>query len=152
MKAPWEAGIPGLPDDATAQLLERISRHQAVTRVVLYGSRALGRHHSGSDIDLCLEAPGMDLGELLELGAELDDLLLPWQVDLQMFHRLDHAPLQDHIARVGRDLWKRSGSRSTPPLQAIQQGGGGFAEGGGGPGKLPGIGDEENGSAGVVLA
>lgn len=108
MKAPWESGIPGLPDEATAQLLERISRHQAVIRVVLYGSRALGRHHSGSDIDLSLEAPGMGLGELLELGAELDDLLLPWQVDLQMFHRLDHAPLQDHIARVGRVLWKRA--------------------------------------------
>ena len=104
---PGEVVIPGLPDEATCQLLERIARHRAVKRVVLYGSRAMGRHHAGSDIDLCLEAPGMGLGELLELGAELDDLLLPWQVDLQVFHKLDHAPLQDHIARVGRVLWQR---------------------------------------------
>ena len=99
--------IPGLPDEATSQLLERIVRHRAVQRVVLYGSRAFGRHQSGSDIDLCLEAPGMELGELLELGADLDDLLLPWQVDLQLFHRLDHAPLQVHIAKVGQVLWRR---------------------------------------------
>jgi hypothetical protein len=33
---------------------------------------------SASDIDLCLEAPAMGLEELLELGGELDDLLLPW--------------------------------------------------------------------------
>ena len=86
---PGEASILGLPEEATTQLLERNVRHRAVHRVVLYGSRALGRHHSGPDIDLCLEAPGMGLGELLELGAELDDLLLPWQVDLQVFHKLD---------------------------------------------------------------
>lgn len=104
---PGEARIPGLPDEATSLLLETIVHHRAVQRVVLYGSRALGRHHSGSDIDLCLEAPGMGLGELLELGAELDDLLLPWMVDLQLSQMVDHAPLQDHITRVGRVLWQR---------------------------------------------
>jgi len=36
----------------------------------------------GSDIDLCLEAPALGLGELLLLGAQLDDLLLPWRIDL----------------------------------------------------------------------
>lgn len=35
----------------------------------------MGRHRSGSDIDLCLEAPALGLGELLLLSAELDDLL-----------------------------------------------------------------------------
>jgi predicted nucleotidyltransferase len=105
---PDEARIPGLPDEATSQVLERIVRHRAVQRVVLYGSRALGRHQGGSDIDLCLEAPGMGLGELLELGAEIDDLLLPWKVDLQLRHQIDHAPLLDHIGRAGRVLWERT--------------------------------------------
>jgi len=30
------------------------------------------------------KAPGMRLGELLVLGAALDDLLLPWPIDLQL--------------------------------------------------------------------
>ena len=37
----------------------------------------MGRHHSGSDVDLCLVAPTLQLDDLLLLGARLDDLLLP---------------------------------------------------------------------------
>ncbi len=49
--------IPGLPNEASEQLLLAISAHPLVQRVVLYGSRALGRQRSGSDVDLCLHAP-----------------------------------------------------------------------------------------------
>ena len=69
--------IPGLPEADSRRLLGLIQTHPSVKQVVLYGSRALGRQRPGSDIDLCLEAPAMTLGELLELGGALDDLLLP---------------------------------------------------------------------------
>ena len=35
------------------------------------------------------------------MGARLDDLLLPWRVDLQLQHRIDHPGLLAHIERVG---------------------------------------------------
>ncbi|WP_233130314.1 hypothetical protein [Synechococcus sp. 1G10] len=72
------------------------------------GSRALGQHRSGSVIDLCLEAPA--LGELLLLGAELDDLLLPWRIDLQLQHLIDHPTLLEGIARAGVVLWEQPGA------------------------------------------
>lgn len=96
--------IAGLPQQASDTILAVLATHPAIARVVLYGSRALGRHRSGSDIDLCLEAPTMDLSELLLLGAELDDLLLPWQIDLQLRHLIQHPGLLDHIDRVGIPL------------------------------------------------
>ena len=65
------------------------------------GSRAMERHHSGSDVDLCLVAPSLPLEDLLLLGARLDDLLLPWRFDLQLQHRIDHPGLLAHIERVG---------------------------------------------------
>ena len=55
--------IPGIPQADSQWLLELIRSHQHVQNVVLYGSRALGRQRAGSDIDLCLEAPSMELGE-----------------------------------------------------------------------------------------
>ena len=55
--------IPGIPKADSQQLLELIRSHPHVENVVLYGSRALGRQRGGSDIDLCLEAPSMKLGE-----------------------------------------------------------------------------------------
>jgi predicted nucleotidyltransferase len=96
--------IAGLPPDATAPILALLAEPPAIERVVLYGSRALGRQRPGSDIDLCLEAPEMGLAELLVLGAQLDDLLLPWRIDLQLRHLIRHPGLLEHIDRVGITL------------------------------------------------
>ena len=103
--------IAGLPDADSQLLLQHIQAHAAVQRVLLYGSRAMGRQRSGSDVDLCLEAEGMTLAELLKLGAELDDLLLPWRIDLQLHHLIDHEALLEHIDRVGLVLWERDYAR-----------------------------------------
>ncbi len=85
-------------------------------RVVLYGSRALGRQRSGSDVDLYLVAPGMTLAELLELGAVLEDLLLPWCIDLQLDPLISHAGLRGHIQRAGLVMWDRGPLHETPVL------------------------------------
>ena len=106
--------IPGIPQADSQQLLELISSHPHVQKVVLYGSLALGRQRAGSDIDLCLEAPSMELGELLELGGQLDVLLLPWQIDLQLRHLIAHEGLVAHIEQAGQLLWDRSSNERDP--------------------------------------
>ena len=106
--------IPGIPQADSQQLLELIRTHPHVEKVVLYGSRALGRQRAGSDIDICLVAPSMALGELLELGAQLDDLLLPWQIDLQLRHLISHEGLVAQIERAGQLLWERSANAKAP--------------------------------------
>ena len=59
---------------------------------------------SASIAGLPQEAPDMGLAELLVLGAQLDDLLLPWQIDLQLRHLIRHPGLLDHIDRAGITL------------------------------------------------
>ena len=71
--------------------------------VWLYGSRAMGRHRPGSDIDLTLVAPPLTHNDRLRLMTALDDLLLPWSIDLSLRHELPEA-LRAHVARVGRRL------------------------------------------------
>ncbi len=100
--------IPGLSAAHSEAILARLAQDAGVEAVVLFGSRALGRQRPGSDIDLCLQAPAMTLGHLLVLGATLDDLLLPWPIDLQLRHLIQHQPLLDHIDRAGITLWQRS--------------------------------------------
>ena len=41
------------------------------------------------------------------LMAAVDDLLLPWQVDLVLQHELPDD-LRGHVQRVGRCLWRRA--------------------------------------------
>ncbi|MBS0172627.1 MAG: nucleotidyltransferase domain-containing protein [Nitrospira sp.] len=91
----------GLPREAIGRIRDVLDGHPAILGCVLYGSRALGNYRKGSDIDLCLDAPAMSLAELLKIENEIDDLLLPWKVDLTVRQRIDNTALLDHIDRVG---------------------------------------------------
>ena len=64
----------------------------------------MGREQPGSDLDLCLEAPQLSHSDRLRLLDAVDDLCLPWQVDLVLRHELP-AEREEHVQRVGRCLW-----------------------------------------------
>lgn len=98
--------VPGLPAEASDRLLALLARDPAVEQVWLYGSRAMGRHRPASDIDLTLKGPALSHDDLLELMAAVDDLLLPWQVDLSVYAELTDD-LRAHVDRVGLLLLER---------------------------------------------
>jgi predicted nucleotidyltransferase len=91
----------GLTDEALGRIRAVLAAHRGVERAVLYGSRAKGNFRDGSDIDLCLVGASLSLAQQLQIDAELDDLLLPYKIDLSRFHALDNPALIDHIERVG---------------------------------------------------
>jgi len=41
---------------------------------------------------------------------ELADLLLPWKIDIAVRHRIDDPDLLEHIARIGKTLYRRENS------------------------------------------
>ena len=78
--------------------------HPLIEKVLVYGSRAKGNFRPNSDIDLTVIAPKMSLTEILKIENEIDDLLLPYKVDLSLFHKIDNKSLIDHIQRVGKEF------------------------------------------------
>ncbi|AUN93909.1 nucleotidyltransferase family protein [Pseudazoarcus pumilus] len=94
----------GLPPGVLPRILAVLRAWPQIGTVTLFGSRALGTFRTGSDIDLCLTAPGLGLSELLQIETQIDDLLLPWKVDLLLRHQIDNPDLLDHIDRVGVEL------------------------------------------------
>lgn len=97
----------GLSDHALKLLREFFSADPRIERAIVYGSRAIGNFRNGSDIDITLDAPGMDFDGFVRLCAEIDDLMLPWQIDLSLLSHIDNPDLLKHIARVGKPLWTR---------------------------------------------
>ncbi len=73
----------------------------------LYGSRALGSYREGSDIDLTLLGE-IDLTTLNHISLKLDDLLLPYEIDLSVFDEIENAELREHIQRVGKVFYQRA--------------------------------------------
>lgn len=98
----------GLSPATVAAIQSVLARYPEVDTAVLYGSRAKGTHRPGSDIDLTLT--GDDLGHALltRIKNELDDLPLPYQIDLSLRSSLRHPALLDHIRRVGVPFHERT--------------------------------------------
>ncbi len=101
----------GLPAAAVAKIKDALATFPAIETATLYGSRALGSHRPGSDIDLTLAGDGLDARTLARLDGALDDLLLPWRFDLSLQSSLQSPELIDHIQRVGTLFYSR-GDRS----------------------------------------
>ena len=117
--SPAKHGKFGLPEEALNRILAIIAAQPEVETVRLYGSRAMGTHRSGSDIDLCLFAPQLDLWQMMKLAGTIDDLMLPWKVDLSLWHLIDNPNLRAHIERVGVPLAHRQLLETAPddPLE-----------------------------------
>lgn len=91
----------GLSDTTVERIREVLAHFPAVEKAVLYGSRAKGTHRPGSDIDLTLCGSGLGRTHLAQIDEALDDLLLPYNIDLSEMASLTHPALPDHIGRVG---------------------------------------------------
>lgn len=96
----------GLPREAAESIRRILRNHPDVEKAILYGSRAMETNRPGSDIDLTLIGD-LDYRELLVLETELDDLLLPYKIDLSLYRQLDNPSLIDHIQRVGKIVYQR---------------------------------------------
>jgi predicted nucleotidyltransferase len=103
----------GLSPDQRRAIQSVLARYPQVTAAVLYGSRAMGRQRPGSDIDLTLQGE-IDLFTLNEISNALDDLLLPFTIDLSAWNDIDNQELKDHIRRVGKTFWSPAHSATLP--------------------------------------
>ena len=78
----------GLSPETWSRIRKVLADAPEVVQAVLYGSRSLGAHHAASDIDLTLKGPALSHTRLNEIDVQLDDLLLPWKMDLSCFDQL----------------------------------------------------------------
>jgi predicted nucleotidyltransferase len=96
----------GLPERTLKQILDYFSHEPHILKVIVYGSRAMGREQPGSDIDLAIITDSeKDLSGKIKL--DLEDLPTPYLFDVIDYQKITHAPLQEHIDRVGKVLYTR---------------------------------------------
>jgi predicted nucleotidyltransferase len=96
-EAPVTTGLAPRELDLVRQVL---ARHPEVAGAILFGSRAKGTATAASDVDLALDGVDEPL-QAAAIARELDELPLPYRFDVQALSAIRHAPLLEHIARVG---------------------------------------------------
>lgn len=77
------------------------AQYSGIEQVIIYGSRARGNYKNGSDIDLSIIG-NLDYANLLRLETQLDDLLLPYKIDLSLRHKISNPDLLAHIVAEGK--------------------------------------------------
>jgi len=98
----------GLKPEVIHQIQTVFATFLDIKEAVLYGSRAKGNYKNGSDIDLTLkttnhvtEQRNKPTLSLTTVGATLDELDLPYSIDLSIYENINTADLIEHIDRVG---------------------------------------------------
>ncbi len=97
----------GLKDIELTKLNEVFAANERIERVVLYGSRAKGNYKPFSDVDITLEGAELTHTDLNRISLAIDDLLLPYQFDISIFHTLKNEALIDHIRRMGITIYEK---------------------------------------------
>jgi len=100
----------GLSDTELNKLRGIFSQYTDIEKVVLYGSRAKGNYKPFSDVDITLIGDTLTHNRLNKLSLDIDDLLLPYEFDISIFHTLKNNDLIEHIERVGITIYQKTDS------------------------------------------
>ena len=97
----------GLNDIEIQALRNLLASVPEVEEAIIYGSRARGTNRLASDIDLTLKGDDLTYLQLALLDEKIDDLYLPYFVDLSLYSMLKTPELLESIRREGKVFYNR---------------------------------------------
>ncbi len=98
----------GLNNQEIKILRDVLASVPEVEEAIIYGSRARGTNKVASDIDITLKGSNLTYLQLALLDAKIDDLYLPYFVDLSLFSMIKNTDLIESIEREGKVLYSNS--------------------------------------------
>lgn len=107
MKSKVDALNIGIKPEILNLVTAVFKTYEAIETVVLYGSRAKGTYHAGSDIDITLTGGKLNDSMVGRIEEDIDNLLLPYSFDISLWSQIDNADLRAHIERVGIIIYQR---------------------------------------------
>ena len=106
----------GLKESIIHRINAVLSRYPQVEKAILYGSRAKGNYENGSDIDLTLHGADLTLNVIYRILDDIDELFLPYTIDLSIFKDISDSDVIEHIQRLGVTFYDRD--ETIPELAA----------------------------------
>ena len=95
----------GLENETITAMHQVFAQYPQLEEVVLYGSRAKGNYKRGSDIDISLKGNALTFTDLLQIEGELDDLLLPYKIDISLYKHIKDTDVLEHIDNIGKPFF-----------------------------------------------
>jgi uncharacterized protein len=89
------------------QIISIFSDVSKIEEVIIFGSRVKGSFKPGSDIDLAVKGSNLTFDDLLKLYGKLDELNLPYKLDLILYNDINDKEVLSHIKRLGKVFYKK---------------------------------------------
>lgn len=97
----------GLSNQTLNKLKTIFKDNQKIEEAVIFGSRAKGNYREGSDVDIAVKGKQLNYQDLKQIELKTDELLLPYELNLVLFHSINNTELTEHIERAGITIYKR---------------------------------------------
>ncbi len=81
--------------------------NKKIETAIVYGSRAKGYFKPGSDIDITLKGNNIVFNDLINIYKMIDELNLPYKVDINIYNKIKEPSLIEHINRVGQTFFEK---------------------------------------------
>lgn len=102
----------GLNEKTRKAIVGVLNQYPQIERAVLFGSRAMGTFTDTSDIDLALYGD-LSLRDQARIAAEMEQLSIPYKVDLVRMKTVSSPELLQHIRQHGKLFNSETGEAHT---------------------------------------
>jgi predicted nucleotidyltransferase len=103
----------GLLDADLSEILLVLESFPEIREAKIFGSRAKGNHHPGSDVDIALVGEQISLDVVAKVHFILEEQSkMPYLFDVVDYTHLAAGALREHIDRVGVTIFKRAAEKS----------------------------------------
>jgi predicted nucleotidyltransferase len=92
----------GIPKEFLEKIIAAIKTNNNIKEIILFGSRAKGNFKTGSDVDIALVSNDISYDEISHIRTNIDELLLPYNVDIIDYNKITNNALKEHILKVGQ--------------------------------------------------
>lgn len=98
----------GIYDKSYSLILEALSKFPEIEKAVIFGSRAMGNHKKGSDIDIAIFGKDINFETTSRLHGQLNEILpIPYFSDVVNFNTIDNKELKNHILEKGIIFYRK---------------------------------------------
>lgn len=101
----------GLSEQTLNKIISVFKKQPEVEEAILFGSRAKGTNREGSDIDIALKGNELNLQIMKKIELHIDELLLPYEINLILYHSIKNQELTEHIKRKGIRIYQKTTQR-----------------------------------------
>lgn len=98
----------GIKEKSYQLLIGALKKVPEIEKAILFGSRAMGNHQTGSDIDIAIMGEKVNYDLLRHLQNLLNEHLpIPYFIDVIDYHSIQLEKLKEHIDTKGISIYEK---------------------------------------------